>query len=474
MKKLGLLVLVMLGFTQLSSTAEDYSKMSTNELSEALIIAVRKDFSDEVQELVRAGADVNQNITYVKFDGCAGYDIRITCTLLEYAAAHGYTDTVRKLILVNADDINRALIVAAEEGHTNAVRELIQAKPKVDSMNAACIAAAKNFPGNTKDTATGLRDRTVLKDYLNVIKELIKAGANVNHTSECEYGDTVLIKFIKCVLYTEAQKKNRAEVIQVLLEAKANVNHANKKGETALVVAVRDHEFYAVQKLIQAGANVNQNITYSVNDYRKTATCTLLEYAAARGYADIVKELVSVDKNDDISKALIVAAREGHANLVRELIQAGANVNHAEDWYGETAFFRVIRWEAQKKNRAEIIQVLLKAGANVNHVTNFGRTALIVAIEKHDVDAVQVLLQTPEININYADRSGNTALIHAVKQCQFLSHKDGASYRARYLLDSTKILEKLLQTPGINFHHVNNYGDSAITLMKEMKETMNY
>ncbi len=57
MKKVGLLVLVMLGFAQVSGTEADYSKMSTNELNGALIIAVKKGSFGEVQKLVGAGVN---------------------------------------------------------------------------------------------------------------------------------------------------------------------------------------------------------------------------------------------------------------------------------------------------------------------------------------------------------------------------------------------------------------------------------
>ncbi len=325
MKKVGLLVLVMLGFAQVSSTAADYSKMSANELNEALIIAVKKGSSDEVQKLVRSGANINQKITYTK-SNYDDYDSVITCTLLEYAAKHGYVDVVKELkVKAKNDDINTALILAAEEGHENVVRELVQAKPKVDAINRALISAAKNFPGITAHLATGRLERTALKDYLNVIKELIKAGAHVNYTDA--WGNTALIEVIECSLYTEAQKKDRAEIIQALLEAKANVNHANKKGDTAL----------------------------------------------------------------------------------------------------------------------------------------------IRAIQKHDFDAVQILLKTPGININYADNNGDTALMVAFK-CVRYTYVDGDNKQRNNCRNSQNILEMLMQTPGIDRHHVNKNGDTAIKLAKKAYE----
>jgi len=127
--------------TSCSETVENYSKMSANELNEALIIAVKKDSSEEVQKLVQAGADVNQKITYT--ESSYDYDADFTCTPLEYAAKHGYIDIVKALLQVKVshgfidiikeflqlkakdEDINTALILAAKKGYAGVVREIV-------------------------------------------------------------------------------------------------------------------------------------------------------------------------------------------------------------------------------------------------------------------------------------------------------------------------------------------------------------
>ncbi len=350
MKKVGLLVLVMLSFAQVAGTT-DYSKMSANELNEALIIAVKEGSCDEVQKLVQLGAQVNQKITYRKYN-YDDYDSDITCTLLEYAAIHGQGDIVKELTpKLKNDDINEALILAAREGHTNAVRELVQAGDAKLSMlshvkclfvnsekcplctnkkyrTEALIWAAKEFPGITRNPSSGIVI-VALKDYLNVIKELLKAGADVNHTDK--WGNTALITIIQSfyLLDREVQEKNRVEIIQTLLKAKANVNHANKHSETALILAIREH----------------------------------------------------------------------------------------------------------------------------------------------NLDLVQILLKTPGININYADNDGNTALITALQSIVY-TYVEGNKKGYNLCLDSQKIVEQLLQTPGINPHHVNKNGDTAIKLLEKVKSRL--
>jgi ankyrin repeat protein len=95
-EKFGLSVLCVFGITQGRGAVEDYSKISANELNEAFIIAVKEDSSGEVQKLVKAGANVNEKITYFTSEGDC--DWQVTRTALEYAAQNGYVDTVKVLI----------------------------------------------------------------------------------------------------------------------------------------------------------------------------------------------------------------------------------------------------------------------------------------------------------------------------------------------------------------------------------------
>lgn len=342
MKTVGILVFVMLGFAQASGAVTDYSKMSVNELNAALVEAVKKGSYDEVQKLVQSGANVNQKFTYAesRYDD---YDAKITCTLLEYAAKDGNVSIVKELIQkVEKDDINAALIVAAKEGDSdmvreliqgsskvgvinkafNRVKELIQGSPRINTLNKALICSASNFPGITANLSSGKLYRDALGDYVNVIQELIKAGANVNYTDE--WGNTALIEIIKESLYTKAQKNDRAKIIQALVQAGADVNHISKRGDTALMLA----------------------------------------------------------------------------------------------------------------------------------------------IENHDLDAVQILLNTQKININYVNNDEDTALIKAV-QCIKSTYIVGDKQQYNDCLNSQKIVEVLLQTPGINPYYVNKKGDTAIKLLEK-------
>ncbi len=114
------------------------------------------------------------------------------------------------------------------------------------------------------------------------------------------------------------------------------------------------------------------------------------------------------------------AARSGSEQEVLELIDEGANVNARGD-YGETALTQAI-----ENNCPNIVDALLAKGADVNakndvnvkpdakDYSNFGSTALMVAVWHGNMPIVQKLLSDKNIDLNVTDRFGNTALMVAV------------------------------------------------------------
>lgn len=119
--------------------------------------------------------------------------------------------------------------------------------------------------------------------YLNEVKELIQAGANVNYAEK--YGETPLNMAVDHAralsqFSSQAQEKYKsrweqgAEIIHILLETKANVNHANKNGDTALMLAIKNHDFNTVQYLLETpGININH-----VNKEGDTALLIAIQY----------------------------------------------------------------------------------------------------------------------------------------------------------------------------------------------------
>ncbi len=268
----------------------------------------------------------------------------------------------------------------------------------------------------------------------------------------------------------------------------------------AFVSAVRQNNSEKIQELIQAGANVNTPIPYTITsgDCDWDIESSALTYAISNNCPNIVKALLK-DKqklNENLNEALNEAIIEGYLGVVKALIEGGADINYINgdantpliiatinsNAYGEFSLQAQSQSRSRWRSRREIIQTLLKAGAKVNNVNKSGRTALMEAVINHDLNTVQSLLEVPEISkgsffglgtkpINYADNNGDTALILAVKniRCSYINNQEYS-----ICINSQRIIEQLLKFPGINPHHVNNNGETAITLLEQLTKQTRY
>jgi ankyrin repeat protein len=214
-------------------------------------------------------------------------------------------------------------------------------------------------------------------------------------------------------------------------------------------------------------------------------TCTLSTISASAKDQTVV-----VNYNTDT--ALMKAISSGSLATVKKLIKEGADINQ-QDAYKNTPLVLAIknarpisefsgqaqartrsRWQARKK----IIQVLLEAGANIKHVNKWGSTALMEAVKNNDLNTVQDLIKLPEMTkssffgfsekpINYANKDGNTALIIAIKHI-ITSYIVGDRQSYHSAQNSQKIVDALFKTPGIDLYHINNKGETAISLFNKL------
>jgi ankyrin repeat protein len=141
----------------------------------------------------------------------------------------------------NPEDSKNALHVAAEEGHTDVVNELLANGAVPD-----CLVVG------SKDTALTLACQM---DREKIADTLIKAGADINHANM--YGNTSL---------HETVREDFLELAKQLIRAGADINIQNHKGSSALhflcytsreeVGDVHLSQEFA-KALIAGGANVN-------------------------------------------------------------------------------------------------------------------------------------------------------------------------------------------------------------------------
>jgi ankyrin repeat protein len=171
---------------------------------------------------------------------------------------------------------------------------------------------------------------------LKTVRELIKAGADVNNQND--FGTTVLMEAIE-------GKRNRKTSL------KEYKSYLKKIVKYILLYFSSYHQ--VVEELIEAGANVN--IVDCINH------SALMHSACCDNY-QVAKELIKAGADVNIRgvrghTALIYASYNGNPKIVKELIEAGADVSFSND-KNKTALTYAIA-----SNNSVIIDILKNAGA---------------------------------------------------------------------------------------------------------------
>lgn len=136
----------------------------------------------------------------------------------------------------------------------------------------------------------------------------------------------------------------------------------------ALIHAAENNNFELVDRLLEAGADINS---------KNRQGQTVLHFAAFWGSYSLVKRYVELGANVDVADMngrtpIMLVYEFGSMRALQLLIDKGANVNKADKW-GRTALM-----EAVCADRLTAIKILLNAGANVKARSMYGETALTI------------------------------------------------------------------------------------------------
>jgi len=183
-----------------------------------------------------------------------------------------------------------------------------------------------------------------------------------------------------------------------------------------LVSAAKRGDLSTVNRLLQAGADVNQRKFASVGGL---GDATALMAASFNGSLDVVQTLLAAkaDVNATLSEkkdgatALTLAVQEGHVDVVRALLAANADVDHPCCETSPLYF-------AARTANLSMVKVLLTAKPDLNRQAISDTTALIRAIATGKPDSPEIarLLIEAGANVNLSTTDGVTALTVAVQR----------------------------------------------------------
>jgi ankyrin repeat protein len=206
-------------------------------------------------------------------------------------------------------------------------------KSRFFALLCALVLSASAFAGAYEDM-----EEAIIRGDTGAAIALINRGVDVNTVNR--QGNTLL---------TQSIQRDLPELFDYLMQRKARVNLRNRNGETALSIAAYLGRARYVQRLVDAGAEVN------------FFGWPPLAYAAYNGHTEIVEYLIKrgadVDaKTENGSTALFFAARFGHIETVRALLKHQADPTIVND-NDETA----VDWALKGKN-TDIEDILRAAG----------------------------------------------------------------------------------------------------------------
>jgi ankyrin repeat protein len=319
----------------------------------ALMIAIETNNMTILERLLQAGADTTLkdknghtalHIALFEVEKHSVAKILMTdATALNSVDDDGRTALMTAVIKDDLTSIQRLLEAGADttlkdkSGHTSLHIALFE----VEKHSAAKILMADKAALNSVDSG----GRTALmiavrKGDLNSMQMLLKAGADT--TAIDKHGDTAL--------HIAMYESDCLSCAEVLMTYKAALNSVNDAGRTALMTAVEKEDLTSLQMLLQAGADT------ALKDKRGF---TAIHIALFERKCQSVAEILMADRtalnsvDDDGKSALMIAIEKNDMTILERLLQAGADTT-LKDKNGHTAL-HIALFEVEKHSVAKIL-----------------------------------------------------------------------------------------------------------------------
>lgn len=266
---------------------------------------------------------------------------RLIASALEVAAEWMRCPNFKTLLRATtwtAVEKGRALTISISFRNKRLVRDLLDAQADV---NQELIDYGGEFIYD-RGPATPLLLAVRNKD-VSLIKCLINAGADIQDPN----------------IVISAVSTGNEQIVKNILEAGANVNHpaSSHRGRTALQLATEKGDIELVDILLEAGADVNQ-------EPAERAGATALQFAAIRGYIGIAHRLLDSGADVNAAKSLSYgrttlegAAEYGRIDMLQLLLNKGASIRGR----GRRQYIRAVKL-AEKNIEYAATQLLREHG----------------------------------------------------------------------------------------------------------------
>ena len=351
--------------------------------------AVYREDAAEVKRLLATGADVKASTHY-------------GVTPMMLAAEAGHTAILQQLLAAGADveslnaEGQTALMSVARTGNVEAAKLLLR--------RGANVNAVERFGGQTALMWAAARRHPDMVQLLSAKGADVNARAVVRNferhvTVEQRYKN-VHVGGLTPLLY--AVRENCKACVEALLAKKADIHLPDPDGIAPLTLAMQSGNWDIAQRLVDAGADVNQWDIYGQSPLHVAIENA---YVTPRSGVDNL----GTDKSPN--------ATDGKA-LVKQLVARGANPNQpmffrpprepgqvSASTRGTTPFHR-----ACASLDADLVAYLLANGADIQRATPHGETPVMVVLNaRGSEDAILAMLQT--LHAAGATVQGNAATL---------------------------------------------------------------
>lgn len=260
----------------------------------------------------------------------------------------------------------------------------------------------------------------------SVLEYLLQQGANAEMT--CEGHGTPLMA---------AAATGQEKILKRLLMLSPNINQVGGADGSPLCAAVRSKNLKIVQTLLEHGADINiatskgtplelaismelpeivnlcfQQESLDVNAVSEGKFGTALLAAISQHDLPLITRLLEMNANPDLSKEergerpIQMAIRKDMRDFLEILVMKGADLS-CKDIKGRGVISYAIAW-----NGIDVLPNLFEQPIDINDQDNAGQTPLILSIIE-GIPGFDVIGKLLELKVDYQDRWGKTALMHA-------------------------------------------------------------